>query len=531
MAQQNHNRRIKSYEESRYDNILNVLNLKEADLQKLKNIVRSLRSSFNAIKIDNLDKYPKQDYQHAYLLTYFPAYSYLIGEVLNSIETTENIIFDKLSFIGSGPAPEIYGFIRYMESNGRFKSNSNISINRLDFVEEWNNTYQKIFIQLKSKLTPSTSSTPSISDNFQKIDLRYQLNERALNILKDSNFIVIQNMLNEIIPLDVSQDNMPDWKNNLYTIIRNLKLNATLIFIEQTIYPKTKDLFEEIFNEIDKFNYTIELKYKNFRFNENLPSMIKNYLLTGESEELVEVKDIEYTSLVIKRVDEFSILDSVNEAQLQEKFPHVNFNFDKSYCKEFLEAIIKPKYQNKAFVAGGFFTRFNKESSFARIFSKEFDEYEKERGMSIFFNRKSNDDFDFQEIINGNIFPMFNLKPKLEKFSFIVMMATIGDTIVYVNLSDKTSGTDFLRNFDYESSKIFYIPKNNCEIGDIFVSNELIKGINFTQATKTKTDHLGANFTSKKRQLIQKFKGFLDDHDKKFINLYNEYIIEPMEID
>lgn len=529
MAQQNPNKRMKIYEESTYENILNVLNLKEADLQKLKDFVRSLKSSFNAIKIDNLDKYPKQDYQYAYLFTYFPAYSYLIGEVLNTIETTENIIFDKLSFIGSGPGPEIYGFIRYMESKEKFKPNSKISINRLDFVEEWNDTYQKIFIQLKSKLTPSTS----ISDNFQKIDFRVKLDERALNVLKDSNFIVIQNMLNEIITSKVSQDiyrEVPDWKNNLYTIIRNLKLNATLIFIEETIYPYTKNLFEEIFNEIDKFNYIIDLKYKKFRFNENLPSIIKNYLLTGESES-TEVKDIEFTSLVIKRVDEFSILDSVNEVKLKEKFPDVNFNFDKSYCKYILEAIIKPKYQNKAFVAGGFFTKFNKEGSFARIFSKEFDEYEKERGMSIFFIQKSNDDFYFQKIINGDIFPMFNLKPKLEKFGFLVMMATIGNTIVYVNLSEKMSGIEFLRSFDYESSKIFYIPKNNCEIGDIFVSNELIKGINFTQATKTKTDCLGANFTSKKRQLIQKFKGFLDNQDNQFINLYNEYIIEPMEID
>ena len=56
---------------------------------------------------------------------------------------------------------------------------------------------------------------------------------------------------------------------------------------------------------------------------------------------------------------------------------------------------------------------------------------------------------------------MFNLKPKLEKFSFIVMMATIDNTIVYVNLSDVMSGIEFLRNFDYESSKIYYIPKNN----------------------------------------------------------------------
>lgn len=530
MAQQNLNKRIDSHEKSVYENILNVLNLNEADLQKLNGSFRDLKSSFNRLKIDNLDKYSKQDYQYAYLLTYFPAYSYLIGEVLNTIETTENIFFDKLSFIGSGPGPEIYGFIRYMESKGKFKPDSNISINRFDFVEKWNDTYQKIFRQLILKITPKLTPLPSISDNFQKIDFRVKLDERALNILKNSNLIVIQNMLNEIISSKVSQDNIPDWKNNLYTIIRNLKLHATLIFIEKTIYPNTKKLFEDIFNEIDKFNYMIGLKYKKFRFNENLPSIIKNYLLTGESES-TEVKDIEFTSLVIKRVDEFSILDSVNEVQLKEKFPDVNFNFDKSYCKGILEAIIKPKYQNKAFVAGGFFSKFNKEGSFARIFSKEFDEYEKERGMSIFFIQKSNDDFYFQKIINGDIFPMFNLKPKLEKFGFLVMMATIGNTIVYVNLSEKMSGIEFLRSFDYESSKIFYIPKNNCEIGDIFVSNELIKGINFTQATKTKTDCLGANFTSKKRQLIQKFKGFLDNQDNQFINLYNEYIIEPMEID
>lgn len=283
---------------STYEIILKYLNLEDTDLQNLKKCVISLRESYRTQNVSNIDKYSLEEYQKAYLFAYYPSYTYLIGEVLDKLYTSNfaipNANYKSLSFIGCGPGPEIYGFVRYLK-NKNYPTN-NLSINRFDF-DIWNSIFDKTTLKFIQELIPD------VIDNMKICDISSKLPEDALQILKESDYIIVQNVMNEIIKDFDFENNSkkPEWMVNIEQIIENLKENSLLIFIDLTNYGKTPKLFQKIKDNFDGMNYQVSIIESFYRFDETLPTRIKNNLLTGENG-LIERKNISYISLAIKKI-------------------------------------------------------------------------------------------------------------------------------------------------------------------------------------------------------------------------------------
>ena len=108
-------------------------------LSKLKSNLVELRSAYRKVpvKIDYKDK----KNQEVYLIAYFPLYTVPIFKVLEYINKDHPSlnIPQNLCLIGAGPAPEIMGFLKFI--NNQFKSyehSININIELIEIASEWN---------------------------------------------------------------------------------------------------------------------------------------------------------------------------------------------------------------------------------------------------------------------------------------------------------------------------------------------------------------------------------------------------------
>ena len=107
-------------------------------LNKIKGNVIDLRRAYRSdfVKISYKDKKT----QEAYLLAYYPHYTFPTFDVLEYINKyhPKLNIPENLCLIGAGPAPEIIGFIKFI--NNQFKSYENIkniNIELIDIASEW----------------------------------------------------------------------------------------------------------------------------------------------------------------------------------------------------------------------------------------------------------------------------------------------------------------------------------------------------------------------------------------------------------
>ena len=161
-----------------YEMILEALDLTETELQDLKTPLVKLRQSFRRREVKNLGIYSEKLVRLAYLIAYFPAYTRLIPETLDRIGGKEikAVNFQELSFIGSGPGPEIYGFIQYLKSKNLIKPTQMIKINRFD-LKLWNKEYTKYVLPAIKDLHPC------IIDQFHELDFKDKLQESVLETL------------------------------------------------------------------------------------------------------------------------------------------------------------------------------------------------------------------------------------------------------------------------------------------------------------------------------------------------------------
>ena len=116
------------------------------DVRKISNYLKNLKSNLKVLRSAYRRKgrviidYKETKNQEAYLLAYFPHYTVPIFEVLEYIIKNHPSlnIPQNLCLIGAGPAPEIMGFLKFI--NDKFKSHEHtnkINIELFDIVSEW----------------------------------------------------------------------------------------------------------------------------------------------------------------------------------------------------------------------------------------------------------------------------------------------------------------------------------------------------------------------------------------------------------
>jgi hypothetical protein len=197
-------------------------------LNKLKSNLKVLRSGYRKIpvKIDYKDK----KNQEVYLIAYLPHYTVPIFEVLeyiNEYHPSLNIP-PNLCLIGAGPAPEIMGFLKFI--NDKFKSHEHtdkINIELFDIVSEWGyarnileNIIRNIFPKLKIyEFEDDISKNISNSSALLK---RYRKN-------RYKRVVVIQNIINEI-----EQQSHEVFIENIIKCYENLVAGSFLILIDLT---------------------------------------------------------------------------------------------------------------------------------------------------------------------------------------------------------------------------------------------------------------------------------------------------------
>ena len=243
-------------------------------LSKLKSNLVEIRNAYRKPPVEF--DYKGKKNQEVYLIAYFPHYTVPIFEVLeyiNEYHPSLNIP-QNLCLIGAGPAPEIMGFLKFI--NNQFKSHEHtfkINIELFDIVSEWgyarkilDNIIRNIFPKLKIyEFEDDVSKNISNSSVLLK---RFRKN-------KYKRVVVIQNIINEI-----EQQSHEVFIENVIKIYENLIPGSFLILIDLN--------YSENFN----VTYQLETRFKkdviksygrqgdmvNSRTNIYLPEIIENNL-------------------------------------------------------------------------------------------------------------------------------------------------------------------------------------------------------------------------------------------------------------
>ena len=125
-------------ESIKVENNLHGVNKISNYLNKLKINLITLRRAYSKPPV--IIDYTDTKIQEAYLLAYFPHYTVPIFKVLEDINKDHPSlnIPQNLCLIGAGPAPEIMGFLKFI--NNQFKSyehSININIELIEIASEW----------------------------------------------------------------------------------------------------------------------------------------------------------------------------------------------------------------------------------------------------------------------------------------------------------------------------------------------------------------------------------------------------------
>ena len=203
-------------------------------LSKLKSNLVELRSAYRKVpvKIDYKDK----KNQEVYLIAYFPLYTVPIFKVLEYINKDHPSlnIPQNLCLIGAGPAPEIMGFLKFI--NNQFKSykhGTNINIELIEIASEWN--YARTILKRVYAKTILNNIRTKFSLSKLKIyknDVSKKISNSSVLLRKYKNnqykrVVVIQNIINEI-----EQHSHEVFIENVIKCYENLVAGSFLILID-----------------------------------------------------------------------------------------------------------------------------------------------------------------------------------------------------------------------------------------------------------------------------------------------------------
>ena len=252
-------------------------------LNKLKSNLKELRSGYRKVpvKIDYKDK----KNQEVYLIAYFPHYTVPIFEVLEYINKNHPSlnIPQNLCLIGAGPAPEIMGFLKFI--NNQFKSyehSININIELIEIASEWDyarTILKRIYARKKIRRKISLSKLKIYKKDISKKISNSSVLLRRYRENQYKRVVVIQNIINEI-----EQQSHEVFIENIIKCYENLVAGSFLILIDLT------------YNVIFNVTYQLETRLKkdvimrfggagdvvNSRTGIFLPEIIENNLYDSE---------------------------------------------------------------------------------------------------------------------------------------------------------------------------------------------------------------------------------------------------------
>lgn len=274
----------------------------EAWLQQLQKVATKLFDSYrnSEIKID----YDKFEIQAVYMLRYFPYYHIPLQCALEDVEASSgklsiSHLIQNVIFIGSGPTPELLGFLRYLNRTGRSLSLINAFTFDLN-SEQWKRSRDITFNTLFPLYFPNTTLT---SSNFS-LDLTSTDCFCSFEKYIDScDFSIIQNCLNE---LPVSKRDLV--VDNMIYFSRYLKRGAVFVIIDFVSYGsinRTIDHMIEKFEALDLFDVLAKTSdegtsYDAYRTRDKLPKILTDNLLTGE-DGLIAKRNLNFRYICLKK--------------------------------------------------------------------------------------------------------------------------------------------------------------------------------------------------------------------------------------
>ena len=252
-------------------------------LNKLKSNLVDVRNAYwnDLVKIDYKDK----KNQEVYLIAYFPLYTVPIFKVLEYIkkEHQEIIIPQNLCLIGAGPAPEMMGFLKFI-NNQSYENGSKIKIElKIELIEiasEW-----KYARKILKRVYNNKNILKNFKTKFRLSKLKIYKNDVSKEISNSSvllrrfsenqhkRVVVIQNIINEI-----ERQYHEVFIENVIKCYKNLVPGSLLILIDlkYPIVPKVASKLESKLEDdlIKSFGSSVnyEVDYANII----LPELIKN---------------------------------------------------------------------------------------------------------------------------------------------------------------------------------------------------------------------------------------------------------------
>lgn len=209
---------------------------KQTYLQNLKPAVQSLRASYRAFPV-RFD-YANHSVQAAYLLAYFPHYTDLLLTALNKTEAVfANQNISELHLFGSGPCPEILGFLRYATQHTP-RVNRDIQVTIYDIaVEHWRYSRDIIY----GHVVPTFLNGSTVHRSAGQIDISQHFTK---NFTAGSKLCVFQNCLNEI-----SEANHGTLIQNFRNVYSSLPSGSYLAIIDLD-YRQIRELIANIENAL-----------------------------------------------------------------------------------------------------------------------------------------------------------------------------------------------------------------------------------------------------------------------------------------
>jgi hypothetical protein len=261
-------------------------------LNNLKVNVITLRRAYSKVPV--IIDYKETKNQEAYLLAYFPHYTVPIFEVLEYINKNHpsyNIPIN-LCLIGAGPAPEVIGFLKFI--NNHLETNkhiNNINIELFDIASEW--LYARnILKNIIKKYIPSRLKINKFKIDVSKNIINSSVLLKRYRDNKYKRVVVIQNIINEI-----EQTAHKYFIENVVKCYKNLVAGSFLILIDldyrsnfNVTYQLEKRLNTDV---IKRFGGKGDIEIS--RTNIFLPEIIENNLFEYfEDSELWPKKRVKY---------------------------------------------------------------------------------------------------------------------------------------------------------------------------------------------------------------------------------------------
>mgnify|MGYP006156483403 CR=1 FL=1 len=244
-------------------------------LKNLQNKVISLRQAFRIFPV-RFD-YKDVNIQQAYMFAYYPHYTELLEYALNSAKDSLNNDFpSNLLLFGSGPCPEIIGYLKFLNGQTQLKK-MDLSVSIFDIAStHWEYSRDITF----NEIIPSYKNGHTISKWSSK-DFKINLPLVKVN-LSEPQLVVYQNCLNEI---DLSD--YDTIKSNFEKLYDNLPSNSIIAIIDFHEYPDVVTLISAIqeslsskngFTLLRDINLGVINKKSSYR---NPPPIIRENLMTG----------------------------------------------------------------------------------------------------------------------------------------------------------------------------------------------------------------------------------------------------------